>query len=387
MNRPNLRFANVAKKAELKSEAIWRRRSRICGGLACVAVEGKKLAMAMDRATHANPPLVWFCPPSKGCQTRDDCDLVQLRLGLPPVQGMPNSSHDRRAIAVGLGLPPVQGMPNYAIGTWTYAVLFGIAPRPRDAKLASSRIAVHGCVWDCPPSKGCQTSRISTVHRRLQFGIAPRPRDAKLAGSAGACAAWFGIAPRPRDAKLADAIVHRSHASFGIAPRPRDAKLLAARRCALDCLGLPPVQGMPNYRQCLHCARDVVWDCPPSKGCQTMRRAAHRRHGVWDCPPSKGCQTSVGSCARMLDWFGIAPRPRDAKLHDCRARFDRLRLGLPPVQGMPNYDRACRASSRCVWDCPPSKGCQTRLTAEVGCGRTMGETISSFGRGASSQIC
>ena len=31
-------------------------RSRICGGLACVAGEWKKLAITLNRAAHANPP-------------------------------------------------------------------------------------------------------------------------------------------------------------------------------------------------------------------------------------------------------------------------------------------------------------------------------------------
>ena len=36
-------------------------------------------------------------------------------LGLPPVQGMPNSELLAMREAIGLGLPPVQGMPNCGV--------------------------------------------------------------------------------------------------------------------------------------------------------------------------------------------------------------------------------------------------------------------------------
>ena len=88
-------------------------------------------------------------------------------------------------------------------------------------------------------------------------------------------------------------------------------------------LGLPPVQGMPNCFGLLTSRWRRVWDCPPSKGCQTTGLEYSNMVSVWDCPPSKGCHTQKLNMKRCPNRFGIAPRPRDATLVSGQLKADR----------------------------------------------------------------
>ena len=221
---------------------------------------------------------VWDCPPSKGWQNGSDLPRCLKRLGLPPVQGMAKwPCLWQRMDTFGIAPRPRDGRIALALVSVVWDCprprdgriqsVFGIAPRPRDGRI-DRRKARCGAVWDCPPSKGWQN--ISGIHRVCySLGLPPSKGWQNLASE---CTAFvlFGIAPRPRDGKI----------WFGV------------RQFGAD-----------------------VWDCPPSKGWQNRWRICRRNADVWDCPPSKGWQNYAPSgCTVMLFQFGIAPRPRDGRM-------------------------------------------------------------------------
>ena len=270
---------------------------------------------------------------------------------------MPNSARPPQGDITSFGIAP---RPRDAklIALEVVAILwFGIAPRPRDAKLIMPATLTPDLVWDCPPSKGCQTARVAHPIDVHEFGIAPRPRDAKLChcvqhdqSSLGLppvqgmpnsrlksdCARFlFGIAPRPRDAKLATISASRA-IEFGIAPRPRDAKL-------------PATSWMS----------DTVWDCPPSKGCQTYTLQYLSVGRSLGLPPVQGMPNYRRQVLLGDHGFGIAPRPRDAKLIVRRCRMHRVAFGIAPRPRDAKLSDLMVVSASPVWDCPPSKGCQT----------------------------
>ncbi len=274
-------------------------------------------------------------------------------LGLPPVQGMPNSGQESLITKLrGLGLPPVQGMPNSPAdssgrpigdcppskGCQTNQELWGRAkvwdcPRPRDAKLLTP-LEVTAARLGLPPVQGMSNSRRLRQRHRAVWDC-PRPRDAKLRQKAGSKVRQFGIAPCPRDAKLVEFIT-AIKGKFGIAPRPRDAKL----------------------QPLLFFGLRSVWDCPSSKGCQTWclpRSVRALSFGI--APRPRDAKLFFFICLTCFV-FGIAPRPRDAKLLRLNVPWHASVWDCPPSKGCQTRTRT-RRDGPCVWDCPPSKGCQT----------------------------
>ena len=83
-----------------------------------------------------------------------------------------------------------------------------LARRASCLAFSSPNLRMENCFFRVTPNSGLHVARQYFRHGLVndsddaRFGIAPRPRDSKLAPSPTPTPIKFGIAPRPRDSKL-----------------------------------------------------------------------------------------------------------------------------------------------------------------------------------------